>query len=228
MPLMNAAGTNTAHSTSAIAMTGPDTSSIALRVASSGDSPCSMCRSTFSTTTIASSTTMPIASTRPNSVRLFSEKPSSEHHRERADQRHRHGDQRDERRAPGLQEHEHDDDDQHDRLEQRVDHLVDRLADEERGVVDDAVLDAVGERLLQAFHRLAHLRRRLERVGAGELEDADRDRRLVVEQAAQRVACSSRARSRADVAQADDLPVRRRADDDVAELLLGGQPALAR
>ena len=31
----------------------------------------------FSTTTMASSTTMPIASTSPNSVRLFSEKPSS-------------------------------------------------------------------------------------------------------------------------------------------------------
>ena len=29
----------------------------------------------FSSTTMASSTTMPIASTRPNSVRLFSEKP---------------------------------------------------------------------------------------------------------------------------------------------------------
>ena len=36
-----------------------------------------MLRSTFSTTTIASSTTMPIASTRPNSERLLSEKPSA-------------------------------------------------------------------------------------------------------------------------------------------------------
>ena len=34
-----------------------------------------MFRSTFSTTTIASSTTIPIASTNPNSERLFSEKP---------------------------------------------------------------------------------------------------------------------------------------------------------
>ena len=34
-----------------------------------------MLRSTFSTTTIASSTTMPMASTRPKSERLFSEKP---------------------------------------------------------------------------------------------------------------------------------------------------------
>ena len=77
MPAMNAVGTNTAHSTRAMAMTGPVTSSIALRVASRGDSPLASQRSTFSTTTIASSTTMPIASTSPNSDRLFSEKPSS-------------------------------------------------------------------------------------------------------------------------------------------------------
>ena len=35
-----------------------------------------MLRSTFSTTTMASSTTMPIASTRPNSDRLLSVKPN--------------------------------------------------------------------------------------------------------------------------------------------------------
>ena len=34
-----------------------------------------MCRSTFSTTTIASSTTMPMASTRPKSDSVLSEKP---------------------------------------------------------------------------------------------------------------------------------------------------------
>ena len=74
---MNAVGMNTADSTRAMATTGPLTSFIALRVASRGDSPSSRCRSTFSTTTIASSTTMPIASTRPNSERLLSEKPSA-------------------------------------------------------------------------------------------------------------------------------------------------------
>ena len=73
---MNAVGTNTAHNTRAMAMIGPDTSAIARRVASSGVCPRAMCRSTFSTTTIASSTTMPIARTRPNSERVFSEKPS--------------------------------------------------------------------------------------------------------------------------------------------------------
>ena len=74
---MNAIGTNTATSTSAIAMIGPLTSSIALYVASRGDRPLPMLRSTFSTTTIASSTTMPIASTRPNSDSALMEKPNA-------------------------------------------------------------------------------------------------------------------------------------------------------
>ena len=74
---MKAIGTNTAHSTSAMAMMGPVTSRMAFRVASRGDNPASILRSTFSTTTMASSTTMPMASTRPNSDRLFIEKPNS-------------------------------------------------------------------------------------------------------------------------------------------------------
>ena len=72
-PPMNAQGMKTAVSTSAMAMTGPVTSSIARRVASFGSRPRSSQRSTFSTTTIASSTTIPMASTSPNSDRLFSE-----------------------------------------------------------------------------------------------------------------------------------------------------------
>ncbi len=75
MPLMNAHGTNTAHSTRATATTGPVTSSIALRAASRGGKPWASQRSTFSTTTIASSTTMPIARTRPNREILFRLKP---------------------------------------------------------------------------------------------------------------------------------------------------------
>ncbi len=58
-------------------MIGPDTSCMALTVASCGFSPASMLRSTFSTTTMASSTTMPMASTRPKSVSVLIEKPSS-------------------------------------------------------------------------------------------------------------------------------------------------------
>ena len=73
---MKAIGTNTAHSTRAMAIIGPVTSRIAFNVASRGCNPASMLRSTFSTTTIASSTTMPIASTKPNSDSAFTEKPN--------------------------------------------------------------------------------------------------------------------------------------------------------
>ena len=77
MPPRNAVGTNTAHSTSAIETSAPPTSSMVFSAASRRLMPCSRCRSTFSTTTMASSTTMPTASTRPNSVRLLIEKPSA-------------------------------------------------------------------------------------------------------------------------------------------------------
>src|SRR6185436_19450633 len=68
---------NTADNTSVIAMMGRDTSRMASLVASSGLSPLAMCRSTFSTTTMESSTTMPMASTRPNSDSVLIENPSA-------------------------------------------------------------------------------------------------------------------------------------------------------
>src|ERR1035437_8295961 len=69
---------NTAASTSAIAITGAPTSSIAALAASGGDrcSSSSLC-CTASTTTIASSTTIPTASTRANSVKVLIEKASA-------------------------------------------------------------------------------------------------------------------------------------------------------
>ena len=75
IPEMNAQGMKTEESTRPTAITGADTSLIALIVAARGLRPCSMWCSTDSTTTIASSTTMPIASTNPKRVKLFSEKP---------------------------------------------------------------------------------------------------------------------------------------------------------
>ncbi|MNS73167.1 hypothetical protein D3C72_1065990 [compost metagenome] len=77
MPDRNATGMNTASSTSTMATTGPLTSSMARLAASFGGSLNStMLRSTFSITTIASSTTMPMASTIPNKVSMLTEKPN--------------------------------------------------------------------------------------------------------------------------------------------------------
>ena len=76
IPPINAVGTNTARSTSTVPMIGPVISSIAFIVASYGDNPpSSICRAVFSTTRIASSTTIPIARIRPNSVRVLIENP---------------------------------------------------------------------------------------------------------------------------------------------------------
>lgn len=70
-------GRNTAISTSEMPITAADTSSIVTIAASRGDFPASMFRSTFSTTTMASSTTIPMARINPKSVSRFSEKPSA-------------------------------------------------------------------------------------------------------------------------------------------------------
>ncbi len=70
-PPIKATGTNTAPSTKIIAIKAPVTSLIAANAASFGVLPISICRSIFSITIIASSTTIPIARTSPKRVRRF-------------------------------------------------------------------------------------------------------------------------------------------------------------
>ena len=77
-PPEKAIGTNTALSTTATPTSAPVICPMALRVASRGDRPSSdITRSTFSTTTIASSTSNPIASTRPNIDSVLIVKPKA-------------------------------------------------------------------------------------------------------------------------------------------------------
>ena len=79
MPPIMATGTNTASRTSVVATTGPATCSIALAVAACGGSPSSsISRFVFSTTTMASSTTIPIASTSPNRVNVLIDMPRAD------------------------------------------------------------------------------------------------------------------------------------------------------
>ena len=73
-PPKNAMGMNTADSVSAMPTRAGVISAIDLRVASLGDRPSSLItRSTFSTTTMASSTSRPMASTMPNMVSVLIE-----------------------------------------------------------------------------------------------------------------------------------------------------------
>jgi hypothetical protein len=67
-------GMNTADSTSEMPISAPVISPMLLRVASRGDRPSSrISRSTFSTTTMASSTSRPMASTMANMVSMLME-----------------------------------------------------------------------------------------------------------------------------------------------------------
>ncbi len=184
-----------------------------------------MLRSTFSTTTIASSTTMPIASTRPNSDNAFSEKPNKciTASVPTSDTGTAASGITDARQVCRNSSTTSTTSEQ--RLEQRVHDGVDRLAHEHRRVVDDVVVDALGELLREPRHRLAHLVRDVDRVAAGTLVDRNRGRGLAVEQRAQRVGARAELDAR-DVAQARDLTVLADLDRDVLELFLRDEPAL--
>ena len=73
---MTIVGTNTANNTAVVATTAPPTSCIVFLAASFGERPSSsMIRIVLSVTMMASSTTMPMARIKPNSVRLLMESP---------------------------------------------------------------------------------------------------------------------------------------------------------
>ena len=77
-PAIRPIGTNTAASTTPMPISAPVIWSIDFFAASFGDRPSSLIRrSTFSTTTMASSTSRPIASTLANIVSMLIEKPST-------------------------------------------------------------------------------------------------------------------------------------------------------
>ena len=77
MPLRKLTGINTAQSTNDVAIRALVSPFIAFFVASYAPiCSSSIIRSTFSTTTMASSTTIPMARIRPSMVRRFKEKPN--------------------------------------------------------------------------------------------------------------------------------------------------------
>lgn len=79
MPGMKATGTKTASNTEVMAIIGAVISPMAFLAASAGDScgSFSMIASTASTTMIASSTTIPMATTRASRETVFAEKPNA-------------------------------------------------------------------------------------------------------------------------------------------------------
>ena len=135
MPGKNATGTNTAPSTSAVAMTAPVTSPIAADAASRAgqvmlvDVPLDVLDHDDRVVHHEA------RGERDAEERQRVDREAEQlHERERADERHRNRDRRNQRRAPVLQEQEHDEDDEADRLEQRRHDLANRLGDDRRRV----------------------------------------------------------------------------------------------
>ena len=75
LPVMNASGVNTAARVTVIATTAKAISFDPCRAARNGGMPSSIWRWMFSSTTMASSTTRPMASTSPSRVRVLMVKP---------------------------------------------------------------------------------------------------------------------------------------------------------
>ena len=153
-------------------------------------------------------------------------KPSSRHHRERADQRHRDREDRNDRGPPGLQEQDHDQHDEQDRLEQRVHDGVDRVLDELGRVVDDGVVDArAGSPSSAVCHR--SLRRAAAVASAfepGRWKMTSAVARLVFEIGVDRVILRAELDA-GDVAHPHYFAVRLGTDDDVFELVGDGKAA---
>ena len=101
-----------------------------------------MWRCTFSMTTMASSTTSPVASVIPNSVSELIEKSEELDERECSDQRDRNRDRRNDGRAPVQQEEEDHEDDDDDRFSQRHQHFANRVAHDRRRIESDRIFKA--------------------------------------------------------------------------------------
>ena len=154
-------------------MTGPVTSSIALRDASRGDQPIGHVALDVLDDDDGVVHDDADRQHQAEQRQVVQREAQQRHDGERADQRHGHGDHRDDRGPPVLQEHQHDDEDQDERLDQRVVDARDRLVDEHGRVVDDLVVSiryltvpsgcfALWEALAQLVHPL------FDRVGRGQ------------------------------------------------------------
>ncbi len=148
-------------------------------------------------------------------------------HDEGADQADRHGEHRDQRGAQAAEEEEHDQDDEDKGLDQRLLHLMDRVGDEDGGVVGDLPGEIHGKALLQPRHEFSHCAERIDRVRARRLIDGDGRRRRTIE-ARLAVEVGGAELQPRHIAQPQDRAVRIGANDDVFEFGDGGQAALGR
>ena len=139
--------------------------------------------------------------------------------------RHRHRDQRNDRRAPGLQEQNHHQHDQHHGFQQRLHHRTDRITHEDRRIVRCRPLHVCREARGQFVHFRAHHVRQIDGVRPRRLEDTNPDRVFIVQLGTQGIAPGAHFNPR-HVAQADDRTILRCFQDNIAKLFFGMQAPL--
>ncbi len=137
--------------------------------------------------------------------------------RKGANQRDRDGDHRDDRRAPALQEQVDDADHEDDGDADRLDDFVNRLAHEGGRIIDVDVVETRRETLLELRHLVPHLVLHLDHIRARRGDDPEGGGRMAVG-ISDRAIVGGPHLDAADIANAGNMPLRVRLDNDVAEL----------
>ena len=107
--------------------------------------------------------------------------PHGRHDGECAHDRHGHGHEGNQSGSPILQEHQHDQRHQDNRIEQRLANLGYRLLNERSGVINNAIADSGRELGLELFHAGFDGVGDFEGVRTGQLVDRQRHRRFAVQ-----------------------------------------------
>ena len=135
----------------------------------------------FSTSMIASSTTIPNAITKPASIIVLTDGAGLEQDEARREQRQRNGDDADDRGAQFVKEDEYDSRDQHAAQQQRPRQIGDRVLDESRRPEDCRIDLNPWKAGLHSLQRLLHPTGDGERVAPGKLFDDEHEARAVVD-----------------------------------------------
>ena len=133
------------------------------------------------------------------------------------DDRNRHGQDWDERRPPFLQEDEDDEDDQEQRFDKGIFYFVDGRVDEIRVIHDNGIIQVRREGFLGLFQDLLDFRNRVQGVGIAGKLDAEANPCLAVDFGVAAFVL----RPRLDIGhifEVDELAIRGRLQDDIAEL----------
>ncbi len=127
------------------------------------------------------------------------------------------------RAAPILQEDEHHDHDEDDRLHQRLQHFANGVADKGRGVEGDGVTQARRKSLGKPCQLGANGLIDIESIGGGQLADPDADTVVAVEAKLAAVVLGAQL-GMANVSQTDEGSVTTGLQNDVVELRDFGEP----